>query len=251
VTNGLDTLTDTHRASQAAEQLIATLAKIRPASGGATSQTLLREEQMLSRIARQFHLPEEQLRSRLSAVRREAARPRTSKPRDAAAVRRDSVAKTPAAEPPKPLRAGDLPAWERGLLELLMLEPALIARVVDVVAPDAFASASARKIFTVCCDLTHNGQSCDFGDVLAALDDPNLKSLLVSLDESCAEKASADRERWLADLLHTHRRRGEEVEQRRVLAAARDDASEAEQLLANFCEQAKSKHRSDYERRKK
>ena len=74
VTNGLDTLTDTHRASQAAEQMLATLAQIRPAGGGASSQTLLREEQMLSRIARKFHLPEEQLRSRLSAMRRERAR---------------------------------------------------------------------------------------------------------------------------------------------------------------------------------
>src|SRR5205823_2223763 len=71
VTNGLDTLADTHRASQAAEQLLATLAQLRPAGGGATSTSLLREEQMLSRIARRFHLPEEKLRSRLTALRRD------------------------------------------------------------------------------------------------------------------------------------------------------------------------------------
>ena len=54
VTNGLDTLTDTHRVSQAAEQMLATLAQIRQPGAGATSQALLREDQMLSRIARQF-----------------------------------------------------------------------------------------------------------------------------------------------------------------------------------------------------
>ncbi len=78
VTNGLDTLTDTHRASQAAEQMLATLAQIRPAGGGASSQTLLREEQMLGRIARQFHLPEEQLRNRLTAHAARSARRQTA-----------------------------------------------------------------------------------------------------------------------------------------------------------------------------
>jgi ABC-type transporter Mla subunit MlaD len=77
VTNGLDTLTDTHRASQAAEQMLATLASIR-STGGATSQSLIREEQMLSRIARQLHLPEEMLRTRLTAMRRDAGRRRTT-----------------------------------------------------------------------------------------------------------------------------------------------------------------------------
>jgi DNA primase len=251
VTNGLDTLTDTHRASQAAEELVATLAKIRPAASGATSQTLLREEQMLSRIARQLHLPEEQLRNRLVAVRREAARPRASKPRSGAGEMRDSVAKTQAIQGVVPPRLSDLSAWDRDLLELLLLEPTFIARISSVVTPAALASEPARRIFAVYCQLARDDKPCAFGDVLAALDDPNLKSLLVGLDESCAKKASADRERWLGDLLHTRRRRSEEVEHRRVLAAAREDASEAEQLLAQFCEQSKSRHHSEYERRKR
>ncbi len=70
VTQGLDLSTDTHRASEAVEQLLATLAQLRPASSGAASPALLREEQMLGRIARQFRLPEEQLRNRMTALRR-------------------------------------------------------------------------------------------------------------------------------------------------------------------------------------
>ena len=92
---------------------------------------------------------------------------------------------------------------------------------------------------------------CHVGRVLAEFDDPDMKSLVVQLDESCATKARADRERWLADLLDTHRRRSEEALHRSRLAAARQDTNEAEQLLASFCEQSKSKHLSEYERRKK
>ncbi len=65
-------------------------------------------------------------------------------------------------------------------------------------------------------------------------------------------KPSADRERWLADLLETYQRRQDES-QRRASASPRPakTPSDAEQLLAQFCEQSKSKHLSDYERRKK
>jgi hypothetical protein len=203
-------------------------------------------------VARQFHLPEEQLRNRLTAIRREAARPQSPKLREgAAATSPNPNANTSATEAAKRLRPADLPAWERELLELLLLEPSFLSRINHVVRPEAITSEAVGRIFTLCCQLARDGRSCAFADLLAALDDPDLQGLLVGLDESCANKATADRERWLADLLHTYRRRGEEAQRRRVLAAARGDASDAEQLLAQFCEQSKSKHLSDYERRKK
>jgi DNA primase len=254
VTNGLDTLTDTHRASQAAEQMLATLAQIRPAGGGASSHTLLREEQMLGRIARKFHLPEEQLRSRLGALRREA---RTRQSTKVSGVRfqvsedRNQTTDTRHPTPDTWPRIADLPAWERDLLELLLLQPHFINRIVEVVEPTTLISPAARLIFETCCRLVESGQPCDFNRLMAEFDDAGLKNFLVSLDESCAIKESADRERWLADLLETYRRRQDESQRRLALAAARENASDAEQLLARFCEQSKSKHLTDYERRKK
>jgi DNA primase len=261
VTNGLDTLTDTHRASQAAEQMLATLAQIRPAGGGASSQTLLREEQMLGRIARRFHLPEEQLRSRLGALRRDARSRQTTK---VSGVRfqvsgasgslpdpRNPIEDSPRRTPDTCARLADLPAWDRDLLELLILEPHFINRIAEVVEPTALASPAARLIYETCCRLVGSGKPCEFNRLMIEFDDPGLKNLLVSLDESCAIKESADRERWLADLLETHRRRQDESQRRLALAAARENASDAEQLLARFCEQSKSKHLNDYERRKK
>lgn len=149
------------------------------------------------------------------------------------------------------MRISAMPTWDRELLELLILDPSFVARVSAVVDPNSITSEAARQIYAACCRLSEDDWRDDFGRLLAEFDDPDMKSLLVQLDESCATKSSADRERWLADLIETHRRRGEKADHRQHLAAAREDAGEADQLLAQFCEQSKSKHLSDYERRKK
>jgi DNA primase len=247
VTNGLDTLTDTHRASQAAEQLLATLAQIRPASAGASSETMLREQQMLSRISRQFHLPEEKLRSRLTAIR-QAARGRRSSPY--VANERDDDGDSLDTRSNIPARAADLPLWDRELLELVILEPTMVARLADVIEPTTISSPVARRIFIACCRLAEQGLN-DFGRLMVAFDEPAMKNLLVQLDESAATKTNADRERWFADLVETARRRGDESSRRATLFAARQSDASAEQLLAQFYEQSRSKHLSDYERRKK
>jgi DNA primase len=254
VTNGLDTLSDTHRASQAAEQMLATLAQIRPAGGGASSETLLREEQMLGRIARKFHLPEEQLRNRLGALRREShirQAAKVSGVRFQVSEGRSQMPDTRHLTPDNYPRLADLPAWERDLLELLLLQPDFITRIAEIVKPSDVTAKAARYIYDTCRRLAGSGKSFDFDRLMIEFDDAGLKNLLVSLDESCATKESVDRERWLADLLETYRRREEENERRMALAAARENSSDAEQLLSRFCEQSKSKHLSDYERRKK
>ena len=247
VTNGLDTLTDTHRASQAAEQLLATLAQIRPTGGGASSQTLLREEQMLSRIARQFHLPEEKLRNRLTALRREARGRRPSQNTVAGEAEGDAND----SRDPAPTRIADLQKSDRDLLELVILDPTFVTRLACAIDPASISSPVARQIFDGCCRLAEQGLHEDFGRLMAAFDDPTIKNLLVELDESAAKKVNADRERWFADLLETMRRRGDES----VAAPPSPRPGKATpmptQLLAQFCKESKSKHRTEYERRKK
>src|SRR5262249_16226663 len=145
--------------------------------------TLLREEQMLSRIARRFHLPEEQLRSRLNAIRRDAtSRPRTQ--------RSDNDSQRPAAS--QPLRISDLAAWDRGVLELIILDPTFVPRVAVGVDSANFTSPAARRIYVACCQIAKEAPEGDFGRLLAAFDEPEMKSLLVQIDESCALKAKAD-----------------------------------------------------------
>jgi DNA primase len=242
VTNGLDTLTDTHRATQAAEQMLATLASIRPSGGSATSQALLREEQMLSRVARRFHMPEETLRTRLNALRRKARKRVGS-----AASSSDGTT----GGPPVAAKIGELPKLDRNVLELVFLDPAVISRLRPIIEPAGMTSEAARRIYAACCRLVEDGWQNDFGRLLAEFDSVEMKNLLVQLDESAQTKASADREQWLADLLDAFNRRNEENANRKRLAVAREDASEAERLLAQYHGQVRSKHLKDYERRKK
>jgi hypothetical protein len=248
VTNGLDTLADTHRASQAAEQLLATLAKIRTSGGGASSQTLLREEQMLSRIARRFHLPEEQLRNRLSALRREA---RTGQRASRSVPTATSGPSTNHPAAPTQLPPLELLACDALLLELLLAHPEYFARIHAAIDAEQIESELARQVYNTWVRLAANDVGPDLPRLLLEFDDPSMKSLLVSIDEERADKPATEPERLLQDVLAGYARRQMDINRRAVLAAARRDTNSAEQLLAQFCEQTKSKHLSDYERRKK
>ena len=241
VTHGLDLSTDTHRAAEAVEQVLATLAQLRPAASDAASPVLLREQQMLGRIAREFRMPEEQLRVRMAALRRaRQSRPATS--------RQAAVETAPASERPAPLTA-----WDRDLLALVLLEPAYLTRIEAATNRPNFTSPAANRIYRKCVELAANGQQIDFNRLLLEFDDAETKSVLVSLDEFCQdeERNQGDRELWLQDLLSAADRRQDEQQRRRQLAAAKTNQDDAEALLASFCEEARPKQLGHFERRKK
>jgi hypothetical protein len=237
----LDLSTDTHRAAEAVEQVLATLAQLRPAASDAASPVLLREQQMLGRIAREFRMPEEQLRVRMAALRRaRQSRPATS--------RQAAVETAPASERPAPLTA-----WDRDLLALVLLEPAYLTRIEAATNRPNFTSPAANHIYRKCVELAANGQQIDFNRLLLEFDDAETKSVLVSLDEFCQdeERNQGDRELWLQDLLSAADRRQDEQQRRRQLAAAKTNQDDAEALLARFCEEARPKQLGHFERRKK
>jgi DNA primase len=238
VTNGLAISTDTHRASHAVEQVLTTLAGIRTPGGGASSAMLLREQQMLGRIAREFHLPEEQLRSRLAALRREVHRHQGT-----------AASQSAASEPAQRITLADLPAWDRELLELLLVAPEYLARIEDALDREAFTSPSALAIYDAYRRLAADDDVPELGQLMLQFDDPDMKSLVAQLDESSAAKASDDRERWLQGLVEAHQRRREENRQRQTLAAAQQDNASAEALAAEFFQRTRAKHLSEYERR--
>ena len=248
VTNGLDTLTDTHRASQAAEQLLVSLAQIRPSGGGASSQALLREEQMLSRIARRFHLPEEKLRSRLTELRRESRR------------RQSSSLKVVSQPPGQALNTesassrialADVPSCDRLLLELLLSHGSYFARIRSAIDRDRIKSAVAARVYDAWLTLAQNDQEPEVPRLVAEFEDPDMKSMLVCLDEQCATRPSMAPEQMLRDVLSAYERREADVDRRASLAAAQQNDTDAEQLLVQFYEHSRAKHLSDYERRKK
>jgi DNA primase len=220
VTQGLDISTDTHRAAQAVEQVLASLAQFRSAaSSDASTAVLLREQQMLGRVARQFRLPEEQLRTRLVALRR-AARPRQSSPQN-------SPPSTPAKQP---VRLADLTACDRLLLEVVLSEPQNISRIESLISVGEIESSVVRQVYLTCLRLAQAGQRADFPRLLAEFDDPSVKSLLVDLDESSSDKPPAEPERLLQDLIAAFQRRLQQSASRKALASSQrsDDFALAE-----------------------
>jgi DNA primase len=251
VTNGLDILRDTHRAARAAEEMLSTLAGIRPGGERAdSSRAVLREQQMLSRIARKFHLAEEQLRTRLSALRRDAGR----RGKSSRAVEQQSssveISSDNSCSAALPL-CRSVTAWERDLLELVLADPTMLPRIALEIEPADFSSEIARRIYDACQRQHDDGGPFDFGRLLTDFDEPEVKNLLVELDESCAAKSTVDRERWWRDLSAAAQRRRDEQERRLALASAQQDPAEAERALDHFYQHSRTKNLSEYERRKK
>lgn len=172
-TRGIDLLRDTHRANRALEQVAGILAKAPRVSSESTSAKLLRERQMLARLAREFQVDEAVIRNRVSEMRRNL--PAKGGPPE-----------THPAEAPLSVR--DLGTHEAELFEILVRQPELAGRAVQELSSDHLTSAPGRAILQTYALLERSGGSTDFGRVLAELEDPRLKSLLVELDERAQSK---------------------------------------------------------------
>jgi DNA primase len=172
---GIDLARDTHRANQALEEILRTIASGLP--NGTLDQSGLRAQQLLARLARQFVLDETDVRSRFNQLRRGIK----SKYGDLS---------QPAAEPTQVSHSVSLlkPA-EIELLEILVLQHELAPTALGEVAEDDLGSATAREIFLAYRRLEEAGQSLEFGAVLAEIEDPQLKHVLVQLDDLAQAKS--------------------------------------------------------------
>lgn len=187
VSAGFDPLVDTHRANQAVEDMLALLAKV-PHSGLISNDAfLLRQNQVLPRLARQFAIPEESLRGRLTSLR--------SKQSQYASRRTEPDAGDKASESRrKLLRPSDLAPFERELLELIIVAPQIAPVVLERVQSGWIQSAAAREMLDAYQKLEFEGVSLEFNSVLNALEDPSLKSLLVTLYEQANAKLEFTRD---------------------------------------------------------
>ena len=183
VSTGFDPLLDTHRANAAMEEMISLLAKV-PHSGLLTHESFkMRQDQILNRMSRQFGVPEASLRERLKSLREKQSR----------MIRKPEA--EPAAQPAKRLlRPSDLSPLERELLELIIVSPLVAPVALERVQPEWLQCDAARQMLGAYQELEFAGQSLDFDSVLIALEDPSLKSLLVTLHEQANAKLSFTRE---------------------------------------------------------
>ena len=171
---GIDLARDTHRANQALEEILRTIAAGLPA--GTLDQSGLRAQQLLARLARQFVLDEADVRSRFNQMRRSKVEGRRSNAEKADL--RPSTFDFRQLSPP-----------EIELLEILVLQHDLAPTALGEVGEDDLTSATAREIFLAYRRLEEAGQSLEFSTVLAEIEDPQLKHVLVQLDDLAQAKS--------------------------------------------------------------
>jgi DNA primase len=224
-TAGIDLARDTHKANQALEDILGTLA--RGTAPGVLEAGGLKVHQLLSRLAREFSLDEAIVRSRFSQLRKEV------KPAATAALDEPH-------QPAATYRFAQLLAPECELIELLARHPELAPTALSEIADDDLTSEPARIIFRTYRQLEEAGQSLEFGPVLAELENLSLKNLLVELDDLAnrkEEKAISDPATRLRSVISRFRQRHEQrqlKEAELALEERRFDPQEEMDVLSNM-----------------
>jgi DNA primase len=217
-TRGIDLLRDTHAANRALESLLTTLARSSQGPPAGQAAQRIREQQILNRLAREFRLDEGELRERVLEQRAKATAP-------IAPRAPEPVASLPSEPKPR------LEPVERELFEMLLQVPAYVPVVLDRIDVTELRTSTARDIYRQVGQLAADEVAVDFSSLLLAFDDPQMKSLLVELDESGRSKHQVDYNMLLEDLtLAFSRRITEETLRRQQAALESEELSEQEQL---------------------
>lgn len=190
-TRGIDLMRDVHAANQALEGVLRTLARFSPTATRKGSQYELRHRQIISHLARVFHVGELDLRTRLRELHAAAKAGTRSVPEGSTAVDR-------------------LDDWDRECLLLVIRHPEFAGRVRRAVEIDDLQAREARSIYAAYCQLFDAGQPVDFARLMLALEDGDLKGLLVELDTVKRSALEEDPEMCLEALVEAYRRRREE-----------------------------------------
>jgi DNA primase len=205
-TAGINLQQDIQGATRALEQLLATIAKAPRLRSDTTVDHRLREEKFLQHLARDFRLPEEQLRTRLVDLRRKATSRSTTVRIDASKTGSSpTVEETPV----------KLDACERELLELLVIAPQFFERLAAAITPEEVLHPRARFVYQKCLQLAADGMVPNFERLLLEIENEQIKTMLIDLDEQARLRKSSELETRLNDVLSGFQRRQSEHERRR------------------------------------
>lgn len=195
VTKGLAPQSGTHATAKAVEEILGTVARAFPRGGNATSVALVREQQVLSRISRQFGMRDDEIRTRLGAIQRQ----QQSGTRGSYA-QQNAPQHAPTPKPaPKPRTM--LLAWEKELLELLIHAPEVLAELAAGLLAEDIPNPFCRGVYERAIELQQSGQTPTFEQLMLTTDDNDEKNLLVECDELGSAKSSSDTRRRVKDLL--------------------------------------------------
>ncbi len=256
VTNGLALANDTHRSAQAVEEILGTLSRVRLRSGSAASPALMREQQVLVRLAREFGLAEEQLRLRLAGLRRDRQRNHPSTRKLSPTTPANGEPYLPSTQQAKGQQAKGLQAntgyrptltaWEQELMELLLSEPQRMSALAKLVHVDDMQSETGRNLYALAEKIQQAGDLPSFDRLMLEVDAPELKSLLVHCDEQAQAKNQSDVELRHHDLILELERRQQKAQRQQARAQMKRNQLQPEQekqLLAQlFADRQKSQN---------
>ena len=134
-----------------------------------------RENVILGKLAQRLMLDESGVRKQLTDARRRAA-----------ASQRPASA-TSAVPSPAPQADRDA-LLERDLLTIMLVAPQWTSAIQTAVGPDDFRDARARQIAQICFDLAEQGLPASYDQLMAAIEDPELKRFLVELEHESRDK---------------------------------------------------------------
>jgi DNA primase len=226
-THGVDLLRDTHAANRALERILALVAKAPRFETGATSGGMLREQQVLARLSREFGMQELFLRRRLADLRRAASGQRADS--------RVTVS--------EPATTRDLDPFEEELLEILICHAELADAALLEISLDDLRSEVAKGIFSVYQRVGEYGEALTMDRVLSELENSEWKSLLITLEARASAKEehacedAAGRLRHLIDEFKYRREAGQRAKQMSELEKKELSEKEELEVLLNVLEQ--------------
>ena len=231
--DGIDLERDVHAANQSLETILGRMAKAPRMSSESQTAQRLREGQILRRIARSFGEEEEVLRNRLSELRTAAQRrieqrhieqrggeqrsvehrrvddrQTTNRPATQDVLNDPNAALQEIAEQEEgpqvmqqrePKQRDDLSIDEQELFQIFCLKPQLFELALESIGPEHLHSDPGGQLFAAYHAVIAGDEYPDCQRVLSELENPNLKSQLVTVDweahNSAAEAIHTPEER--------------------------------------------------------
>lgn len=178
-TRGIDLVNDTHAANQGLENILKTIAQVPAAVIAKSAAKSLRQDQLVTRLARQFQTTRDQVKGRLKELRN-SNRPSRWTQADEDNDQQNSVTD---------FNLFDMKEVE--LLELIFNTPELADTAIERVAPEMFAAGPLREIFELLGEFFHDGRDANYENVMLHLDDPSLKNVVEYLLEEATQKQAA------------------------------------------------------------
>jgi DNA primase len=222
-TSGLSAGSGIHQAQQATEEVLAVMAQAPRLQAGAAGAARVKEDQILHRLSRRFGITEQTLRSRLSELRRST---------------RSRAATTEAAP------AVTLSALERAMWESLLQVPERFDEVAAQIGGERLQSEASRIMFRKCEELWERQIAPTFDRLMLEFDEPEMKNLLVELDEQGAARQGADPAASLKEVLGAFGRQQWQQENLATQAAIEErrlDESEELQLFNKMVERGRGR----------